>query len=74
MSAITESALAVFHKYLVEPGQMLCFHGPSFDEHRDSLQRLTAEGLVTKDKFEGGYTLTQAGFASIRESHDKRKR
>lgn len=50
---------------------MLCFHGPMFDEHRDSLQQLTKQGLLTKDKFKGGYTLTKVGFAALHHAHDK---
>jgi hypothetical protein len=60
-----QSALVVFREFLIEPGQMLCFHGPLLDENRDSLQRLTEQGLLSKDKFKGGYTLTKAGFAAM---------
>jgi hypothetical protein len=67
-----KSALDVFRKYLIEPGQMLCFHGPLLDENRDSLRRLTEEGLLRKDKFKGGYTLTKAGFAAMHRFHDER--
>jgi hypothetical protein len=65
-----QSALVVFRKYLIEAGQMLCFHGPLLDENRDSLQRLTEQGLLSKDKFKGGYTLTKAGFAVMHHAHD----
>jgi hypothetical protein len=64
------SALVVFRDYLIEPGQMLCFHGPLLDENRDSLRCLTEQGLLSKDKFKGGYTLTKAGFAAIHQSQE----
>ena len=47
---------------------MLCFHGPLLDENRDSLRCLTEQGLLSKDKFKGGYTLTKAGFAAMQQS------
>jgi hypothetical protein len=67
-----QSALLVFRDYLIEPGEMLCFHGPLLDENRDSLRCLTEQGLLNKDKFRGGYTLTKAGFAAMHRSHEKR--
>jgi hypothetical protein len=63
-----QSALVVFRDYLIEPGQMLCFHGPLLDANRDSLRLLTEQGLLSKDKVKGGYTLTKAGFAAIQLS------
>jgi hypothetical protein len=65
-----QSALVVFRKYLIEPGQMLCFHGPLLDQNRDSLRQLTEQGLLSKDNFKGGYTLTQAGFAAMHHFDD----
>jgi hypothetical protein len=67
-----QSALLVFRDYLIEPGEMLCFHGPLLDENRDSLRCLTEQGLLNKDKFRGGYTLTKAGFAAMHRSHEER--
>ena len=58
----------VFRSYLVAPGEMLCFHGKWFDEHRESLRHLTAEKLLTKEQFKGGYSLTQNGFAALQDT------
>jgi hypothetical protein len=66
-----QAALAVFRTYMVEPGQMLCFNGDTLLEHRDSLQQLTAQGLLTKDEFKDGYSLTRAGFAAMQECQAK---
>ena len=49
---------------------MLCFHGPWFDEHRESLRHLTAIKLVTKEQFEGGYSLTKTGFAALQDANN----
>jgi hypothetical protein len=65
LSTIDQSALQRFRDYLIEPGEMLCFDGPTLEEHGDSLRQLTADGLLTKEKFKGGYCLTQAGFAAM---------
>ena len=46
---------------------MLCFHGNWFDEHVESLRHLTAEKLLTKEQFSGGYSLTRSGFAAVQE-------
>jgi hypothetical protein len=62
-----QSALAVFRTYMIEPGQMLCFNGDTLVEHRESLQQLTEQGLLTKDEFKGGYSLTRAGFAAMND-------
>jgi hypothetical protein len=62
-----QSALSVFRTYMVEAGQMLCFNGDTLVEHRESLQQLTEQGLLTKDEFKGGYSLTRAGFAAMQE-------
>jgi hypothetical protein len=59
------AVLDVFRTYLVTPGEMLCFHGPWFDEHRESLCHLTAIKLVAKEQFAGGYSLTKTGFAAL---------
>jgi hypothetical protein len=49
---------------------MLCFHGPHLEQHGDSLRRLTAQGLLTKERFAGGYSLTSAGFAAMHGNLD----
>jgi hypothetical protein len=68
VSTIDLAALDVFRTYLVAPGEMLCFHGPSLEKYRDSLRLLTADGLLTKERFAGGYSMTEAGFAAMRRA------
>jgi hypothetical protein len=63
-----QNVLEVFRRYLVVPGEMLCFHGKWLDDHRESLRHLTARRLITKEEFKGGYSLTDAGFAAIKKN------
>ncbi|HEY4232505.1 MAG TPA: hypothetical protein VGM76_03700 [Lacipirellulaceae bacterium] len=65
MLATHETTLNVFRNYLVSTGEMLCFHGPNLEEHRDALRQMTALGLLTKENVSGGYSLTKSGFAAM---------
>jgi hypothetical protein len=65
LTPIERSALNIFRDYLIGPGEMLCFHGPILEEHADSLRELTAQGLMTKERHRGSYSLTEAGFAAM---------
>lgn len=58
--------LTVFRQFLVTPGQMLCFDGPNFKKYKAALQQLTEKGFLIKEKFDGGYSLTQAGFVAMK--------
>ena len=64
------AVLDTFRGYLVTPGEMLCFHGDWFDEHRESLCRLTAKKLLVKEQFKGGYSLTKTGFAALQGTNN----
>lgn len=59
--------LRVFREFLMTPGQMLCFYGPRLKAHRTALRQLTEKELVVKEEFQGGYSLTPAGFAAMQE-------
>jgi len=50
------------------PGQMLCFSGPNLERDTAALHQLTDKKLLVKEKFKGGFSLTQAGFAAMKES------
>lgn len=56
-----------FQEYLMTPGQMLCFSGPDLNRDLPALRLLTEKKLLIKEKFEGGYSLTRAGFAAMKE-------
>ncbi len=49
------------------PGQMLCFDGPNLKQDKATLELLTDRELLVKEKFKGGYSLTQAGFAAMND-------
>ena len=72
MSTTDLEPLDVFRVYLMGPGQMLCFHGPTLEKHGESLRRMAAQGLVKKERFAGGYSLTAAGFAAMQNSPENR--
>ena len=65
LSLNDQLVLDVFRRYLVTPGEMLCFHGKWLEEHGESLRHLTAIKLITKEHFKGGYSLTDAGYTAI---------
>jgi hypothetical protein len=66
LSNSERSVLVVFRQYLITPGQMLCFDGPEFRKHKPALRVLTEKGFLVKEKFDGGYSLTHAGFAAMK--------
>jgi hypothetical protein len=59
--------LKVFRDYLMTPGQMLCLGGPDLEKHKASLAQLTAKGFLVAEKHPGGFSLTDAGFAAMRQ-------
>jgi RIO-like serine/threonine protein kinase len=65
LSTAEQSVLGAFRQYLMGPGEMLCFHGKFLEEHTETLRRLTARKLISKEKFKGGYSLTATGFSAL---------
>lgn len=61
------NVLAVFKKYLMTPGQMLCLSNTDVDSMKSTLERLTDAGLLVPEEFKGGYSLTQTGFRAMNE-------
>lgn len=57
---------ATFRRFLMSPGQMLCFAGPDLAYFRDALSRLTESGHLVAEAFPGGYSLTHKGFSVMR--------
>jgi len=62
-----QRVLRIFRRFLMTPGQMLCFSGPSLKQDKAILEFLTDKELLVKEKFKGGYSLTQAGFAAMND-------
>ncbi len=51
----------------MKPGQMLCFSGPNFKQHKATLVLLTDKELLVEEDFKGGYSLTHNGFAAMND-------
>ena len=60
-----QRVLRTFRRFLMTPGQMLCFYGPNLKQNMTTLERLTEREFLVKEKFEGGYSLTRAGYAAM---------
>ena len=58
--------LMAFRKSLITPGQMLCFYGPTLKQNKNALEQLTERDFLIKERFEGGYSLTRAGFVAMK--------
>lgn len=57
--------LDVFRDYLMTPRKMLCL-GPSHREkYEQQLAQLIDRGMLTEERFNGGYSLTEAGYAAM---------
>lgn len=59
--------LAVFRKYLMTPGRMLCLNNTDIGTMKRSLDKLTAAGLLIPEEFKGSYSLTRSGFNAMKE-------
>lgn len=59
------SVLMVFRRFRMNPGRMLCFSRSDVEAYREPLTELTDQGLIVKEKFTGGYSLTPHGFAAM---------
>ena len=62
-----QRVLQTFHQYLMTPGKMLCFSGPNLERYAADLNRLTDKKLLVREKFKGGYSLTNGGFAAMKD-------
>jgi hypothetical protein len=49
------------------PGKMLCFYGPDLERNKATLELLTDKDFLVKERFKGAYSLTQAGFAAMKD-------
>ncbi len=65
LSTSEQRVLHTFRRFLMTPGKMLCFSGPNLKQNKVTLELLTDKELLVKGEFEGGFSLTQAGFAAM---------
>ena len=62
------AVLNAFRKYLMAPGQMLCFTSAELVTLGDALARLSRNGLLIPEGFPGSYSLTRAGYVAMRKT------
>ena len=67
LSTSEQRVLRTFRRYLITPGQMLCFYGPNLKQNKNALQQLTDKELLVKEKFKGAYSLTHRGFEAMND-------
>ena len=65
MATLTKTeqrVMKTYRKFLMTPGQMLCFYGPDLKQNENALANLTNRDMLVKERFKGGYSLTQDGY------------
>ena len=67
LSLHEQTVLRTYRKYLITPGQMLCFSGPDLERHQAILEQMSDSELLIKESFKGGYSLTEIGFSAMKE-------
>jgi hypothetical protein len=67
LSSGENSVLGVFRKYQMTPGKMLCFANPDLETFNTPLAELTDKGMLVEEKAHGGYSLTETGFAAMKD-------
>jgi hypothetical protein len=60
--------MAVFRQHLATPGNMVCLDQAMVQKHKVALRDLAERGLMLKERFEGGYSLTTDGFIAMNTS------
>jgi hypothetical protein len=59
--------LEIFRRFRMSPGQMLCFSRSDVEAFHMPLAQLATNGLLVAEKFHGGYSLTPAGYAAMKD-------
>ncbi len=67
LSATEQSVLEIFRRFRMESGQMLCLSRADVAALHEPLKRMTNNGLLVEESFQGGYSLTPEGFAAMKE-------
>ena len=65
LSSKEQSVFAIFRQYLATPGNMVCLDSAMVRKHKVALKSLVERHFLLQERFEGGYSLTQAGFAAM---------
>jgi len=67
LSATELSVLEIFRRFRMGSGQMLCLSRADVAALHEPLTQLANNGLLVEESFQGGYSLTPAGFAAMKE-------
>lgn len=59
--------LAVFRRYLMPAGQMLCLNNTDVGSMKADLEQLISHGLLVSEDFRSGYSLTPLGYQAMSE-------
>jgi len=65
LSPKERNVFAIFRQYLATPGHMICLDVAMVQKHKVALRGLVERRFILKERFEGGYSLTKAGFAAM---------
>ena len=65
LSPKERNVFAIFRQYLATPGHMVCLDVAMVQKHKVALRGLIERRFILKERFEGGYSLTKAGFAAM---------
>ena len=65
LSAKEQALMAVFRQYLATPRNMICLDDTMVQKHKVALRNMVERGLLMKERFEGGYSLTTDGFTAM---------
>ncbi|QDU58152.1 hypothetical protein [Aeoliella mucimassa] len=63
-----ECVLTVFRQFYMTPDKMLCFYGQDLEDKTMALQSLVDRQFLVREKFKGGYSLTEAGYHHMKQS------
>ena len=69
LTSSEQRVLLTFRQFLMTPGEMLCFSGPNLARNTAALRQLTDKEMLVKEGFEGGYSLTDAGYRAMKACH-----
>ena len=65
------AVLKVFRHYLMTPGKMLCFSSADLANFDAPLDQLTRKGMLVADQHQGGFSLTESGFAAMMSDDER---
>ena len=65
LSTAERALLSIFRKYLMTPGEMLCLGSSDLEAFKMPLVQWTNGGMLVADRYQGGYSLTEVGFAAM---------